>query len=76
MDIKKILSELIEVRYKVRIDDTEELFGNRMNLTAGELLYLLFDIEEKFQIKICDVDITYENFKDISSMALMIEKYI
>lgn len=76
MDIKKILSELVEVRYKVRIDDTEELFGNRMNLTAGELLYLLFDIEEKFQIKICDVDITYENFKDISSMALMIEKYI
>lgn len=77
--IEKQLKEIINVRFNISPDfwneDTIEtpLLTSKVGLLPRDLVYLLFDIENKFNIKIKDeyiINGQFNSFKNIKNILL------
>lgn len=60
------------VQFTGNIDDN--LIGSKFNFRARDLIYLLYDIEEKFNIKIPEEDIDNNKFNTIGNIIKIINK--
>ncbi len=63
---------LFDIQFTGNIDDN--LIGGKFNFRARDLIYLLYDIEEKFNIKIPEEDIDNNKFNTIGNIIKIINK--
>ncbi len=77
-NIEKLVM-IIKERFNMDLSDClkdiqdEHLLGNKLRLSAGDLIYLYFDIEKEFGIKIPQEHIFNGKFSSLTNIAQMIQ---
>lgn len=75
MDKSKLYEILSEVRPDVVFEQEEGLIDNGL-LTSFDLISIISEINEAYEITIKMVDILPENFNSVEAMTRLIEKYL
>ena len=75
MDKSKLYDILSEVRPDVAFEQEEGLIDNGL-LTSFDLISIISEINEAYEITIKMVDILPENFNSVEAMTRLIEKYL
>ncbi len=77
-NIEKLVM-IIKERFNMDLSDCwkdiqdEHLLGNKLRLSAGDLVYLYFDIEKEFGIRIPQEHIFSGKFSSLTNIAQMIQ---
>lgn len=76
------IERIIEDKFNISINKisedyiNENLLGKRIRLEARDLLYLLFEVEKEFNIRIPEESISAEEFATLNGIAQVVKKHI
>lgn len=81
LDVKNKLIKIFNERLNFDFSDKRELFdenlfSSKVDLVAYELVYIFFDVEKTFNIKISEEDINNNRFMTFNSIKELILDYI
>ncbi|KHD13714.1 peptide maturation system acyl carrier-related protein [Clostridium butyricum] len=75
-EIKNKLGELLEKRFNINFSDNDlvnkSLLGKDINLKSRDLLYIFFDVEDTFNIKIEEKYIVSHKFNTFNNICNII----
>ena len=76
--IQKILKDRFRIIFEIDDNDdlSKDLLGNTWGLQARDLVYLLFDVEKAFGIKIPEQEIADGNFNTIHNIRSLISSQL
>jgi len=76
------LGEIFNIRFRINFDNQSKKFFDKnllddeIGFTPSCLLYLFFDIEKKFDIKIPEEEIVSKNFNSINKIIEIISRQV
>ena len=76
-EVKNIVTQVLSVRHTFNeIDDNAPLTGAPLKIEAEELVYIVLELMDKFQITFCKEDFSNYRFNTIKGITESVKRHI